>query len=248
MPDHKRPDDDDPWLTVAEVAEELRLNPATIRLWISKGQLIAVRTGPRRLLIKRSDLDRTISVLRGDLTWLDDLSSTAGGPWQIRQLPPASSDRLVAKAPTEQGVEAGELESVREGLKRADDAWRGSQVASENAPPDPGFPHRLLALAEACEMQRYWLSRTAATTGFEWKPTGNASHLQISHELREGGIRPGPQRLWDHFDFAVGSLSHALAHGPLGSVVRAYGQLSGVMREIAVELLGEDSPEVRERL
>jgi hypothetical protein len=36
-------DADDPWLTVAEVAAELRLNPATIRLWISKGQLTAVR-------------------------------------------------------------------------------------------------------------------------------------------------------------------------------------------------------------
>ena len=247
MPNDRPIDHDDPWLTVAEVAEELRLNPATIRLWISKGQLIAVRTGPRRLLIKRSDLERTISVLRGERTWLDDVSSTAGGPWQVRQLPPASSDRLIAKERTEQGVEANEVEAVLDGLKRADDAWRGSQVASENAPPDPGFPHRLLALAEACEMQRYWLTRTAATTGFEWKPTGDGSNLQISHELREGAIRPGPQRLWDQFDFAVGSLSFALAHGPLGSVVRGYAQLSGVMHEIALELLGEDSQEVTKR-
>jgi hypothetical protein len=28
--------DDDPWLTVAEIADELRVNPATVRLWISK--------------------------------------------------------------------------------------------------------------------------------------------------------------------------------------------------------------------
>jgi hypothetical protein len=65
---------------------------------------------------------------------------------------------------------------------------------------------------------------TSGTTGFEWKPIGDGSNLRISHELREGAIRPGPQRLWDQFDFAVGSLGHALAHGPLGSVVRAYRQ------------------------
>lgn len=240
--------DEDPWLTVAEVAEELRLNPATIRLWISKGQLIAVRTGPRRLLIKRSDLDRTISVLRGERTWLDDLSPSKNGAWQVRQLPPVSSERLVAKELTDETVKPSEVEDVLEGLKRADAAWQGSQAASENAPPDPGFPQRLLSLAEACEMQRYWLSRTAATSGFEWKPVGEGRNLQISHELREGAIRPGPRQLWDRFDFAVGALALALAHGPIGSVVRAYGQLSGVMREIAVELLGEDSPEVQEKL
>ncbi|MGH2873738.1 MAG: helix-turn-helix domain-containing protein [Solirubrobacteraceae bacterium] len=243
----KQTDGDDPWLTVAEVAEELRLNPATIRLWISKGQLIAVRTGPRRLLIKRSDLDRTISVLRGERSWLEDVS-TKNGPWQVRQLPPTSRDRLVAKEPVEWAPDAAEVNDVLEGLKRADEAWHGSQAASENAPPDPGFSHRLLALAEACEMQRYWLSRTSGTSSFEWKPIGDGSNLQISHELREGAIRPGPQRLWDQFDVAVGVLGHALAHGPLGSVVRAYDELSGVMNQIATELLGGEPPETRETL
>ena len=37
--------DDDPWLTVAEIAEELRVNPATVRLWMSKGRLPATRAG-----------------------------------------------------------------------------------------------------------------------------------------------------------------------------------------------------------
>lgn len=31
---------DDPWLTLAEIAEELRMSPATIRSWISKGTLV----------------------------------------------------------------------------------------------------------------------------------------------------------------------------------------------------------------
>lgn len=49
--------DDDPWLTVAEIADQLRVNPATVRLWISKGLLPATRIGMRKLLVRRSDLD-----------------------------------------------------------------------------------------------------------------------------------------------------------------------------------------------
>lgn len=49
------------YLTVAEVAEQLQLNPATIRMWISKGQLPATRPGQRKLLIRRSDLDRKLA-------------------------------------------------------------------------------------------------------------------------------------------------------------------------------------------
>src|ERR1019366_10348638 len=58
--------DDDPWLTVAEIAEELRANPATVRLWVSKGTLPAKRAGQRKLLIRRSDLDRMLAVTRGE--------------------------------------------------------------------------------------------------------------------------------------------------------------------------------------
>ena len=57
--------DDDPWLTVAEIAEELRVNPATVRLWISKGRLPAKRAGQRKLLIRRSDLDRMLERRQG---------------------------------------------------------------------------------------------------------------------------------------------------------------------------------------
>ena len=46
------PVDGDPWLTVAEIADELRVNPATVRLWISKGRLPAKRAGQRKLLIR----------------------------------------------------------------------------------------------------------------------------------------------------------------------------------------------------
>jgi excisionase family DNA binding protein len=56
--------DGDPWLTMAEIAEALRVNPATVRLWVSKGTLPATRAGKRKLLIRRSDLDRMLEAIR----------------------------------------------------------------------------------------------------------------------------------------------------------------------------------------
>ena len=50
---------EDSFLTVAEVAELLRLNQQTVRNWIDAGSLPAVRVG-RRVRIKRSDLDRIV--------------------------------------------------------------------------------------------------------------------------------------------------------------------------------------------
>jgi len=48
---------DDEFLTVAEVAELLKLNPQTVRNWIDAGKLPAIHAG-RRVRIMRSDLER----------------------------------------------------------------------------------------------------------------------------------------------------------------------------------------------
>jgi excisionase family DNA binding protein len=47
------------FLTVAEVAEILKLNQQTVRNWIDAGKLPAVHVG-RRVRIRRSDFDRLI--------------------------------------------------------------------------------------------------------------------------------------------------------------------------------------------
>jgi excisionase family DNA binding protein len=47
------------FLTVAEVAEMLKLNQQTVRNWIDRGSLPAVRVG-RRVRILRSDFDRLV--------------------------------------------------------------------------------------------------------------------------------------------------------------------------------------------
>lgn len=48
---------DDEFLTVDEVAALLKLNAQTIRNTIDRGDLPAVRFGPRRIRIRRVDLD-----------------------------------------------------------------------------------------------------------------------------------------------------------------------------------------------
>ncbi|MEO8968586.1 MAG: helix-turn-helix domain-containing protein [Solirubrobacteraceae bacterium] len=61
MPEADRPDSDDPWLTPTEIAKEIRVNAATIRLWISKGLLPATRAGQRKLLVRRSEVVRLLA-------------------------------------------------------------------------------------------------------------------------------------------------------------------------------------------
>jgi excisionase family DNA binding protein len=50
----------DEFLTVAEVAEILKLNQQTVRNWITDGKLPAVRVGQRRVRIRRADFERLL--------------------------------------------------------------------------------------------------------------------------------------------------------------------------------------------
>lgn len=52
-------DPDETYLTVAEVAETLKLNQQTIRNWIDQGSLPAIRVG-RRVRIRRSDFEQIL--------------------------------------------------------------------------------------------------------------------------------------------------------------------------------------------
>jgi excisionase family DNA binding protein len=73
-------DPDETYLTVAEVAETLKLNQQTVRNWIDQGSLPAVRIG-RRVRIKRSDFQRII-----------DESSTAATAAPTRPAGPSAED------------------------------------------------------------------------------------------------------------------------------------------------------------
>lgn len=55
----------EPYLTVAEAAARLRVNPSTIRRWIAMGSLPASRVGHRRVALKESDVAAMIAPIRG---------------------------------------------------------------------------------------------------------------------------------------------------------------------------------------
>ena len=71
-------DVEESFLTVAEVAETLKLNQQTVRNWIDQGSLPALRVG-RRVRIKRSDFERLLEACRGHTygTSHDDLTVRA---------------------------------------------------------------------------------------------------------------------------------------------------------------------------
>jgi excisionase family DNA binding protein len=59
---------DDQYLTPAQVAEELHVTVVTVRRWIANGELRASKAGPRKWMIRRSDLDAFLaSGGRGDV-------------------------------------------------------------------------------------------------------------------------------------------------------------------------------------
>lgn len=63
-------------MTVAEVAETLKLNQQTIRNWIDQGSLPALHVG-RRVRIKRSDFER---ILEENYSGGSERSNGASGP------------------------------------------------------------------------------------------------------------------------------------------------------------------------
>jgi excisionase family DNA binding protein len=66
------------YLTVAEIAELLKLNQQTVRNMIDRGELAAVRVGPRRVRVRQSDLDLFLAsaepAKKADLTFLVAIS------------------------------------------------------------------------------------------------------------------------------------------------------------------------------
>ena len=87
MSDHPTPaPDDDPWLTVPQVSEQLKLHPATVRAWVKSGRLAAARAG-RTWRVRRSEVDRAL---------LSDASPAYGLP---HPAPASATDAAPTAAP-----------------------------------------------------------------------------------------------------------------------------------------------------
>ena len=138
-------DSDDPWLTLAEIAEELRVNPATVRLWISRGRLKAMRAGQRKLLVRRSELDRML-VASDPAKQPEPREPRKPEPLRPVFDRPLAGQVARARANMDPTVIPAAIKRIQE----AEAVFDTAVSASNNAPPDPGFPSRLRAVAAAC--------------------------------------------------------------------------------------------------
>lgn len=221
---------DDPWLTVSEIATELRCSPATIRSWIRKGTLPAMRPGQRKLLVRRSDLDRMLGRDPGPGSAAPPPSSPRGeGAGERGQIPDAISS-VTWSDEDRQAIDPDDWLGV------AQWEWLAALDASRMAPPDAWFVGRLTQIAEAAARKADALTRFADDTEVRWENEPAGAPLVLSYELRPGGNRPGSLASWARFDAAVDTLGQALEQARAGVVRSALEALSLALHDIVDEL------------
>src|SRR5205823_4692061 len=145
----------------------LRVNPATVRLWVSKGQLKASRAGVRKWIVRRSDLERMLAATN------PQVDEVVGRP-AARQSPAPSR---LSTAETEDEDEstprflspAGTGESAAKLVQYASNSLDDAVNASAYAPPGPGYLDRVRAIAEACEHFAATSLHASKTAGVSWK-------------------------------------------------------------------------------
>ena len=116
-------------MTVNEIAELLKLNPQTVRNWIDEGALPGVRVGPRRVRVRRADLDQFLAAGR-----------TTGGHRPTGQTLPAASGGRDARDRTEQTIPVAPSE--------ARDRFLASLAEIVRSALEESSPHRASALRD----------------------------------------------------------------------------------------------------
>jgi excisionase family DNA binding protein len=227
---------DDPWLTLAEIAEELRVNPATVRLWVSRGRLKATRAGQRKLLVRRSELDRMLALT-------DPSRAEPAQPRMPEPLRPVFSRPLAGQvARARANLDPGVIREAIKQMQQAEAVFETAVESSDNAPPDPGFAGRLRAVAAASLQRGDALTAAGLIPGFRWTPVSDPGPVIRSHELRAGGNRPGPRHMWESYDMAVERLSIAVQGNVISLVADEFREIGWVLGEIA-DTLEQDASE-----
>ena len=218
---------DDPFMTLAEVAEELRVNPATVRLWVSKGQLQASRAGMRKLIVRRSEVERMLASVNP--------AAQGKGPGQPSPQPSVSSgdepDVPVGEEELQGLVPPARTdESVKELVDHASGTLSAAIRVSSLAPPSTGYVERLRAIAGGFEHVASTVFHAGRTTNTGWAGGAGWRPDRLPYELRPGGNRPIREGLWDRFDMAFA----ALVTAGEGADILAVGQ---AFRDVGDELL-----------
>jgi excisionase family DNA binding protein len=229
--DENEPDPaEDPWLTLAEIAEELRVNPATVRLWVRRGRLKAMRAGQRKLLVRRSELDRMLALT-------DPSRAEPRQPRIPEPLRPVFSRPLMGQvARARANMDPAVIREAIKAMQEAEAVFETAVELSDNAPPDPGFPQRIRAVAKASLQRAEALSKADLIPGFRWTPVSDPDPVVRSHELRPRGNRPGPPHKWQSYDMAVERLSIAVQGNVISLVTDEFREIGWVLNEIADDL------------
>jgi excisionase family DNA binding protein len=217
---------DDPWMTVAEFAQEMRARPVTVRSWIAKGQLKATRAGQRKWLIRRSELARMLEQDDG-VTALSP-PPPAPQPAEFLELddrPAEMWDRMAEEAMDQ------ERERQERDYAMAAYEWDIALEQSRMAPPDARFASRIRHIAQAASRRAAAIRECMDDPGFVWDPIPDSAGMTLSYELRPGGVRLGPKDAWDRVDRVVTRLGIAL-EGDSGSAV------ASALRDLASALTG----------
>jgi excisionase family DNA binding protein len=216
---------DDPWLTVAEFAQEMRVRPVTVRAWIAKGQLRATRAGQRKWLVRRSELARILEQ--------DDGAPAVPAPPALRPADFLEPDDRPPEMWERMAEEAMDRERERQERDYAMAAyeWEIALEQSRMAPPDARFASRIRHIALAASRRSAAIRECTDDPAFVWEPIPGSAGMTLSYELRPGGTRPGPKDAWDRVDRVVTRLGIAL-EGDSGSAV------ASALRDLASALTG----------
>ena len=239
----------DPWLTLAEIADELRVNPATVRLWVSKKQLKASRAGVRKWIVRRSDLDRMLAETNASADdVLDRIQSgepaVLGPPAPRRPDPdPEPGDESnVPRKPLTSSKDPGAVELLR----LASEAYDRAIIDSAKAPPSPGYVDRIRALADASERIAATMLNAHHKAGIRWRPRENLDD-GLPHELRPRGNRPGPTEMWADFDAAWDRLCITATGHDVVALAHGFREVWDALRQVADELEDDDEWQAWER-
>jgi len=235
----------DPWLTLAEIAAELRVNPATVRQWVSKGQLQASRAGVRKWIVRRSDLERMLAetnssaddilgrIERGEEPWLEARTPRRHDPTPAedaaRADEPTSAPTRTRKPRTPKQQGAVEL------LQHAIAGYEKAINASAYAPPSPGYVDRIRAISESCEHMAATMLNASEAAGVRWRSKTDMAEF-LPYELKRGGNRPGPAEMWEEFDAAFERLSITATGTDIVAVAHVFREVWAALRVVADEL------------
>jgi excisionase family DNA binding protein len=229
----------DPWLTLAEIAEELRVNPATVRLWVSKDQLKASRAGVRKWIVRRSDLERMLAATSPSRVDAHGPPADERHPAPSRSNPSETVDE--DEATRKFLPPAGTGESVAKLVQCASNGLDDAFNASAYAPPGPGYLDRVRAIAEACEHFATTSLHASRRAGVSWKGRSDFGPDRLPYELRPDGNRPRRKGLWDEFDAAVEALAITMTGHDVTAVAEGFREVGDALHAVADELDRDDS-------